>query len=141
MYKITFRKIDSHSSTGQAVGFLLMAMKIGKIYRTNPEFKTGCTISSAGRTEDYSYRVWDQPDFDASIFGVFDGETTECICKSKQDLIYDEIIGKKETFLLLEHITNPDPQNPWGWLKILTEKGLVGYIQTKLDTRLIEVFE
>ena len=118
-----------------------MAMKIGKIYRTNPEFKTGCTISSAGRTEDYSYRVWDQPDFDASIFGVFDGETTECICKSKQDLIYDEIIGKKETFLLLEKIPNPDPQNPWGWLKILTEKGLVGYIHTEIDIRWIEVFE
>ena len=117
------------------------SMKIGKIHRTNPEFKTVCTISSAGRTEDYSYRVWDQPDFNASIVGVFDGETTECICKSKQYFIYDSIIGKKETFLLLEKIPNPDPQNPWGWLKILTEKGLVGYIHTEIDTRLIEDFE
>lgn len=118
-------------------------MKIGKIYRTNPEFLKVGTISSAGNTENYSYRVWDQPDFNASIVGVFDGETTECICKSKQDLIYDSIIGKKETFLLLEHIPNPDPQNPWCWLKILTEKGLVGYIHThtQIDIRWIEVFE
>ena len=115
-------------------------MKIGKIYKTNPEFKTICTMSSAGSTEDYSYRVWDQPEFNASMVGVFDGETKECICKSKQYFIYDSIIGKKETFLLLDHIPNPDPQNPWCWLKILTEKGLVGYIQTQIDTRWIEVF-
>lgn len=114
-------------------------MKIGKIYRTNPEFLKVCTVvSSAGITEDYSYRVLDQPDFNASIVGVFDGETTECICKSKQDLIYDKIIGKKETFLLLKHI--PNPQNPWCWLKILTDKGLVGYIHTH-TIRWIEAFE
>jgi hypothetical protein len=116
-------------------------MKIGKIYRTNPEFLKVHTISSAGNTENYSYRIWDQPNFNTSTVGFFDGEMTSCICKSKQDSIYDKIIGKKETFLLLEHIPNPDPQYPWCWLKILTEKGLVGYIQTQLDTRLIEVFE
>lgn len=116
-------------------------MKIGKIYRTNPEFKTVYTISSAGSTENYSYRVWEQPEFNANKVGVFDAETIECICKSKQDFIYDTIIGKKETFLLLKHIPYPDPQNPWCWLKILTEKGLVGYIHTQIDIRWIEVFE
>ena len=117
-------------------------MKIGKIYRTNPEFKTVWTISSAaGNTENYSYIVWDQPDFNASTVGFFDGEMTSCICKSNQDFIYDTIIGKKETFLLLKHIPYPDPQNPWCWLKILTEKGLVGYFQTQIDIRWIEAFE
>ena len=113
-------------------------MKIGKIYRTNPEFLRVCTISSAGNTENYSYSVWDQPDFNANKVGVFDGETTERICKY---FIYDKIIGKKETFLLLKHIPDPDPQEPWCWLKILTEKGLVGYIKTQIDIRWIEVFE
>ena len=44
-------------------------MKIGKIYRTNPEFLKVHTISSAGNTENYSYRIWDQPNFNASTVG------------------------------------------------------------------------
>ena len=99
-------------------------MKIGKIYRANPEFQTAPTFSSAGKMEDYSYRIWEQPEFNANIIGVFDGETTDCI-----------------SFLLLEHIPHSDPENSWCWLKILTEKGMVGYITTKIDIRWLEAFE
>ena len=116
-------------------------MKIGKLYKTNPDWVMVSTFSSAGSTENYSYPIWDQPKFKAIKIGVFDGEMTSCICKCKQDFIYDKIYGKKEMFLLLEYIPNEDPENPWGWLKIFTEKGLVGYIHAQIDDRWIEVFE